>query len=63
MQRVIAVLTTRMSDWGMAFWFESSKGGKLPKDVISCDPDATVKAAQAWPHDSTAERGKHSTPS
>ncbi|CAM3963579.1 hypothetical protein [Pseudomonas wadenswilerensis] len=48
MQRVIAVLATRMSGWGMALWFESSNsylGGKLPKDVISSDPDTVVKAA------------------
>lgn len=49
MQRVIAVLATRMSGWSMALWFESSNSylaGKLPKDLISSDPDAVVKAAQ-----------------
>lgn len=49
MQRVIAVLVTRMNDWAMALWFESSNsylGGKLPKDIISYDPDAVVQAAQ-----------------
>ncbi|MGK0149709.1 hypothetical protein [Pseudomonas putida] len=49
MKRVIAILSTRMSGWGMAFWFESSNSylrGKLPKDVISSDPDAVVRAAQ-----------------
>lgn len=49
MQRVIAILATRMSGWGMAYWFESSNsylGGRLPKDVISSDPDAVVRAAQ-----------------
>ncbi|CAO3305703.1 hypothetical protein LG197_22070 [Pseudomonas asiatica] len=48
-QRVIAVLVTRMSGWGMALWFESSNsylGGKLPKDVISSDPDSVVIAAR-----------------
>lgn len=47
-QRVIAVLATRMNGWGMALWFESSNSylaGKLPKDVLSSDPDAVVKAA------------------
>ncbi|MFK3768286.1 hypothetical protein [Pseudomonas putida] len=49
MQRVIAVLATRMNGWAMALWFESSNsylGGKLPKDIISSDPDAVVQAAQ-----------------
>ena len=49
MQRVIAVLATRLNVWGMALWFESSNsylGGKLPKDIISSDPDAVVQAAQ-----------------
>ncbi|MGE6565285.1 hypothetical protein ACQKF2_24070 [Pseudomonas hunanensis] len=49
MQRVIAILATRKSGWGMAYWFESSNsylGGRLPKDVISSDPDAVVRAAQ-----------------
>lgn len=49
MQRVIAVLATRMNGWGMAFWFESSNSflaGKLPKDIICSDPDAVVQAAQ-----------------
>ncbi|MEX5588274.1 hypothetical protein [Pseudomonas urmiensis] len=48
MQRVIAVLATRMNVWGMALWFESSNSylaGKLPKDVLSSDPDAVVNAA------------------
>ncbi|WP_238346429.1 hypothetical protein [Pseudomonas taiwanensis] len=48
MQRVIAVLATRMNGWGMALWFESSNSylaGKLPKDIISSDPDAVVQAA------------------
>lgn len=43
MQRVIA------SGWSMALWFESSNSylaGPLPKDLISSDPDAVVKAAQ-----------------
>ncbi|MNJ13090.1 hypothetical protein D3C77_72940 [compost metagenome] len=47
-QRIIAVLTTRMNGWGMALWFESSNSylaGKLPKDVLSSDPDAVVNAA------------------
>lgn len=49
MQRVIAVLATRVNGWGMALWFESSNsylGGKLPKDFISSEPDAVVQAAQ-----------------
>lgn len=49
MQRVIAVLATRMNGWGMALWFESSNsylGGKLPKEIIFSDPDAVVQAAQ-----------------
>lgn len=49
MQRVIAVLATRMNGWGMALWFESSNsylGGKLPKDIIASDLDAVVQAAQ-----------------
>lgn len=49
MQRVIAVLGTRMSGWSMALWFESSNSylaGQLPKDLISSDLDAVVKAAQ-----------------
>ncbi|MEJ5903364.1 hypothetical protein V7V80_01535 [Pseudomonas kermanshahensis] len=48
-QRVIAVLATRMNGWGMALWFESSNSyleGKLPKDIISSEPDAVVRAAQ-----------------
>ena len=49
MQRVIAVLATRLNGWGIALWFESSNsylGGKLPKDIISSDPDAVVQAAR-----------------
>ncbi|AXA25077.1 hypothetical protein [Pseudomonas putida] len=48
MQRVIAALAPRMSGWGMALWFESSNsylGGKLPKDVLSSEPDAVAQAA------------------
>ena len=49
MQRVIAVLATRLNGWGIALWFESSNsylGGKLPKDIIFSDPDAVVQAAR-----------------